>query len=104
MALSIVFLGIQVFLWFAWWCLVRSQASGLATAEVILCSMVLYFAHVIGTSLVLGWAGSRASGPLVLLTLLFLPHRSAAYTYYAADTDRFREAFSDEHVTIAKMR
>lgn len=104
MALSNAFLGIQAFLWFAWWCLVRSQASGLATAELILCSTVPYFAHVIGTSLVLGWAGSRASGPLVLLTLLLLPDRSAACTYYASDPDRFREAFSDEHVTIAKVR
>lgn len=69
-ALSIVFLGMQAYLWFAWWCFVRSQAGGLATAELILCSTVLYFAHVIGTSLVLGWAGFLASGPLVLLTLL----------------------------------
>jgi len=37
-------------------------------------------------------------------TLLFLPHRSAAYAYYASHPDRFREAFSDEHVTIAKVR
>jgi len=69
-ALSIVFLAIQAFLWFAWWCFVRSRASGLATAEVILCSTVLYFAHIIGTSLVLGWAGFLVRGPLVLLTLL----------------------------------
>jgi hypothetical protein len=69
-ALSIVFLGIQAFLWFAWWCFVRSQANGLATAELILCSTVLYFAHIIGTSLVLGWAGLLVRGPLVLVTLL----------------------------------
>lgn len=69
-ALSLVFLGMQAFLWLAWWCVVRSRAPGLATAELMLCSTILYFAHIIGTSLILGWLGFLARGPLLLFTLV----------------------------------
>jgi hypothetical protein len=68
--LLFAFLGIQAFLWFSWWALVRTRAVGIGDGEGALCVTVLYFAHITGASLVLGWVGHLRSEVLVPLLLL----------------------------------
>lgn len=66
----IVFLALQAFIAFAWWRFLRARSTELTTAEALLCTGVLYFAQIVGISLLLGWVGELKHGPLLICTLL----------------------------------
>lgn len=65
----IVFIAIHALIALAWWRFVRGRARDLSPSETLLCTGILSVAQIIATSLLLGWGGYLARGPLVALLL-----------------------------------